>query len=403
MTYTVLAPTDGRLESLLQTSNNPAFHSSAIDFATTLSSEILLNPAYREYPDLLSLAFWLRKTNLATLQEQFNRHRDGGHWLARGVVFQIAPSNVDTMFVYPWFLSMLMGNRNIVRVSTALNAQTSLLLELLNRQLESDEFASVRERILIVTYEHSEQISAQFSSVCDLRMIWGGDATVSLIRSIPLPPTATEICFADKFSLSLIDAKNWLELSEQASAAQIKQFYNDAYWFGQMACSSPRMVFWLGDAEVVDRARLDFWQLLETTIGAENPDLSTGDFVNKLVAAHSVAIDYDVQIVNSNSNAIARLWFKDLDELPVDLHCGAGLFYESRIASLPELLPLLSRKIQTLSYCGVTTEQLVDFVDTWPLRGIDRIVPFGKALEFSYQWDGFNLLNALTREVVIHH
>jgi hypothetical protein len=193
MNYSVLAPAGGSLETVLQAPNTPPFHPSAIQFATTLSAEILLNPDYREFPDLLSLAFWLRKINIARLQEQFDGHRDGGHWLPRGIVFQIAPSNVDTMFVYPWFLSMLVGNRNIVRVSSQLNAQTGVLLELINRLLDDQAFANLRERILIVTYEHSEEISAGFSSVCDLRMIWGGDATVSRIRAIPLPPTATEI------------------------------------------------------------------------------------------------------------------------------------------------------------------------------------------------------------------
>jgi hypothetical protein len=34
-------------------------------------------------------------------------------------------------------------------------------------------------------------------------------------------------------------------------------------------------------------------------------------------------------------------------------------------------------------------------------RGVDRIVPLGQALTFDYRWDGYNLLQELTRHVYI--
>ena len=35
--------------------------------------------------------------------------------LSRGVVFHIAPKNVDTIFVYSFVLSLLCANKNIIR------------------------------------------------------------------------------------------------------------------------------------------------------------------------------------------------------------------------------------------------------------------------------------------------
>ena len=91
----------------------------------------------------------------------------------------------------------------------------------------------------------------------------------------------------------------------------------------------------------------------------------------------------------------------DVDLIEIFGHCGAGLFYETRIGELTDLLPLLSRKIQTVSVFGIPAEELAEFVHSHALNGIDRFVPYGKALEISYLWDGYNLLNSLTREVVV--
>ena len=41
------------------------------------------------------------------------------------------------------------------------------------------------------------------------------------------------------------------------------------------------------------------------------------------------------------------------------------------------------------------------FVDSIESRGCDRIVPIGKALDFSPIWDGFDLLSVLTRIITI--
>ncbi|MCF3551738.1 hypothetical protein GUV67_19850 [Stenotrophomonas maltophilia] len=84
-----------------------------------------------------------------------------------------------------------------------------------------------------------------------------------------------------------------------------------------------------------------------------------------------------------------------------DAHCGAGLFFESRIAHLDALRPLLSRKVQTVSYLGMPSDQLRSFVQQAPLAGVDRFVPVGSALDFSNVWDGFDLMTVFTREITV--
>jgi len=53
--------------------------------------------------ELIALAFWMRRSNIRKLKEAFETMRQESLLFARGVAFHIAPSNVDTIFVYSWF------------------------------------------------------------------------------------------------------------------------------------------------------------------------------------------------------------------------------------------------------------------------------------------------------------
>lgn len=57
-------------------------------------------------------------------------------------------------------------------------------------------------------------------------------------------------------------------------------------------------------------------------------------------------------------------------------------FFKSTITSLEELLPLLSRKIQTLSFAGISRKRWFDFLTKNNISGNDLVVPIGKALYF---------------------
>ncbi len=79
----------------------------------------------------------------------------------RGTVFHIPPANVDTIFMYSWVLSMLMGNRNIVRLSRRSTPQVELIIKTFNRVLESHK--DVATTTSIVSYGHEEEITREIS------------------------------------------------------------------------------------------------------------------------------------------------------------------------------------------------------------------------------------------------
>ena len=81
--------------------------------------------------------------------------------------------------------------------------------------------------------------------------------------------------------------------------------------------------------------------------------------------------------------------------------CGTGLFYEIESNTIENLMPYITKKHQTISQYGFDTNELREMILTTQPRGIDRVVPIGKSLEFSYIWDGNDLLKSFSREVEI--
>lgn len=373
------------------------FGATVVNFIDAFSKSMLASQEARNYPELAALAFWLRRSSVKKLK----RHAlDEAHIrVPRGVAFHVAPTNVDTIFIYSWFLSLLCGNSNIVRISSKPSKQVDVIIEIIGKLFEQEDFAAVRDRSLIVQYGHDAKVTVLFSSNCDVRLVWGGDKTINEIREAPLPPTAVEMTFANKYSFAVIDAQSILNADDAQLRSLVDAFYNDTYWFAQMACSSPRMILWLSDnQEKTDRARYLFWSSFEQRIMQEDTGLDMSDYVNKRVAVDSLALHEQIQVAQSPSNDISRVWLPK-PEIHEDLHCGAGLFFESAIAELEELLPLLSRKIQTVSYAGISSERWRAFLRKNNVSGIDRVVPIGKSLDFNYIWDGYDMPKMLLREI----
>ena len=376
------------------------FSPELLSFIEQLSLALIRSPIVRSHAELTALAFWMRKANLEKLKKQMQSRTDNAILVPRGTVFHIAPSNVDSIFIYSWLLSLLVGNRNIVRLSSKDSIQTTILVQTVSELISKPEHLIIKQRNIFIQYTANDNITTELSSLCAARIIWGGDTTVNHIRHIPIPPTAIDIAFANKYSLSIIHSQIWTQSTIQQQQQWVELFYNDAYWFDQMACSSPRLILWVGTKQDAQIASGNFWKSLSQTIRQKHERFADADYVNKLVTTHNLAISTEAHIQPNENNDLVRVWLEK-PALHIEQHCGAGLFLESAIDTLDELIPLLTRSVQTVAYAGFTKEELSWFVTNNALAGIDRLVPFGKALDFNYVWDGFDLLRTFTREITI--
>lgn len=378
---------DHALYMLQETKVLPKFDDEVLAFANHLSKLWL---RMRSQPEIVALGYWLRKANIKQMQAQFEMENTSSITVARGTVFHIAPSNVDTIFVYSWLLSLFAGNRNIIRLSG--KSQDNVLLTTIINALHSGKFNSIAKQTILCTYDHDEGATEKISKVCQTRVIWGGDATIKAIRQVPLAPLANELAFPDRFSIALLNSETLDDLE-----AIVKKFYNDAFWFDQMACSSPRLIFWLGDNT---SAIEQFWRSLDQHIKREQYEFQSALQVTKLSTAMTYATDETTDRVTT-APTFTRIQITEVDIEQREQHCGAGLFLESRVQTVEEVADRLADKDQTLSYYGVSKEELITLVRAISNRAIDRIVPLGQALNFSSVWDGQQFLTSFTRKVVI--
>jgi hypothetical protein len=397
-----VVPTRGPLElepllERLSTQRFTPFDPLLVEFVDALSKALMAGP--REYPEIIALGYWARRASIATYQRDLEAlASERVRLVPRGLAFHVPPANVDTIFMYSWLLSLLVGNANLIRLSSRESPQVELVCEKLGQLLNEARFAAVAASVAIVRYGHDDAITARISGRCDLRVVWGGDGTVAALRAFPLHPTARELSFGDKFSFSAIGTAAYLEATPELQRTLAERFFNDAMWFDQAGCSSPRLVVFVG-AEG-PRASRRFFEAFEQVIEAKQHRVDDGHAMAKLVFSFQAALDGRIKEQHRLSSELSTLVVTTLEDFSRD-HPGAGLFFVAHLERLDELVPFVTKRDQTLGHFGLAREELGALVRALAGRGVDRLVPVGQALTFNRYWDGYDLLQELTRKVYL--
>jgi hypothetical protein len=388
--YTLLYPTAVEWDDFKQTKADAPFSTDVLEYLNALSSSLLRDRESRLFPDVVTFAFFCRKANL---MKQKGGYVKENNRLGRGVLFHIAPSNVPINFGYSLVAGLLAGNSNIVRVSSKEFPQVDLIIRHMHTLCGA--YPEVAKRIALVRYDRGSDATTFFSSFCDVRIIWGGDNTISTVRKSEIPPRSFDVCFADRYSIAAIRPQAILDVSEEEISRLAEAFYNDTYLFDQNACSAPHIIFW-EKSSCVGEAKNRFWGAVRGYTRMKynlQPILS----VDKLTAFYRQAICMDIQRVDMPDNFVVRTVLKDLPKDIDAFRCAGGYFSEYDMESLNDIATIVTKKYQTLAYYGFSLSELRTFAFSNNLCGIDRIVPMGETTAFSLTWDGYNLINTLTR------
>ena len=364
------------------------FDTLILDYCSELSKRIMKEPESKQYADLMTFAFWIRQGSLEQLKANY---LDLDKRQGRGVSFHIAPSNVPLNFAYSLIASLLAGNHSIVRVSSKEFPQTELLLRLIKQSLPKE----LEEYVVILKYPRNKEVNDYFSSKAQVRIVWGGDQTITELRTSPLPIRSKDIVFADRFSLLLINSDSYIASNNQEELA--KGFYNDTYLFDQNACTSPRIVVWTGAS--VTKAKELFWNHLLKLVLKQYENFPVRA-VEKFKQASLIAVHYPNTNIITMTNWLVRVEVESIDQSLIDFVGNSGFFIEYTLKQqLNELEPLMSDKFQTLSYFGEDPNQLRGELSTMKTLGVDRVVPIGRTMEFDLFWDGYDLIREMSREI----
>lgn len=363
-------------------------------FLNELSQELRGLIETSQYPDIATFAFWCRAANIQKLKLA---HTGAQRRLGRGLVFHITPSNVPLNFAFSFAFGLLSGNANLVRVPTKAFPQTDLILEAIATLFARPEFHRLKDMTAFIRYEANDEVTGHFSEIADARVIWGGDETIKKIRKFQLSSRGVEIAFGDRTSLCVLSPQAVVESSEASFQRLAQGFYNDSYVMDQNACSSPQFVIWLGSD--CEKAKSRFWGRV-SRLASEKYKLGPFQAVDKWDRFCNDAIELKPLRFQRFGNLIYLVTLTDLEGMDT-LHAKWGYFYEYDAPSLDSLTPLLGARCQTVTYFGVDKDAILDFVLKSRLTGVDRIVPVGTALELGLTWDGYDIINSLSRLIEV--
>lgn len=373
------------------------FDDNVCDFIAEISTILLHDTVAKQYPDILSFAFWCRKANIKRLKEKFNSN---DYRIGRGIIFHIAPSNVPVNFAFSCLFSMLAGNSNLVRVPSKRFPQIDIIISAFMKA--SDKFPNMLNKVSFIRYQRNDEITAELCKDADGRVIWGGDATVSTIKNITSKPRCIDMVFPDRYSFAILDGKAVRDADESTMNNLAQKFYNDTFLMDQNACSSPHIIFW-NRAERNDKEK--FWKaiallakkeyVLQPASVVDKFDQSCRDAVNIPEVSSLYQYENIVYVVSLNNSILT----KDMDIC--SLRGNSGYFYECDLDDFDSLSNVINEKYQTVTYFGIDPEKIRLSVMTNHVRGIDRIVPIGEAMNIGLIWDGYDIIRFLSRIVTV--
>lgn len=367
------------------------FSPEIVSFLSDVSKELMTSKETRYYPDVVTLGFWLRKASIEGLKERFVQDQK---LAGRGAAFHIAPSNVPVNYAYSLFTGLICGNANIVRIPSKDFPQVNIINSAIKKVLLKEEHKILAPYINLVRYDRDKDINDYLSRICDARIIWGGDTTIDELRKSPIGSRTIEVTFADRYSLSIIDSDYYLSKDDKKRIAS--DFYNDTYLSDQNACTSPRAVVWCGNR--IDEAQRVFWNELNA-FADEKYMFQTIQGVDKLSQLYLASANVTgLRKLDSKSNLIYRIKVNNLNSNLMEYRGNSGYFYEFECQDI-----LSIREFCNNTHCqtvGILAEiSRIEPLLNSGIKGVDRVVQMGHTMDFDLIWDGYNLVNQLTRTI----
>jgi hypothetical protein len=209
--------------------------------------------------------------------------------------------------------------------------------------------------------------------------------------------------FPDRHSLAVLDAGSVAALDEAELESLSDRFFDDAFWFDQGGCSSPRLVLWQAtpDPDETERAVQRFREGVLGAIRRRRYKVETGMALNKMAFATEVAGRVGALHIESGSNEATWVRLAAISDYDRE-NCGGGLFFEIVGHDIEsDLLTLIGPRDQTVTTFGLSRDVLMALARRANGRGVDRFVPVGRALAFDSTWDGAELLTEFSKRVVI--
>ena len=251
------------------------------------------------------------------------------------------------MPIYSWIPSFIVGNANIIRISNKSNK------EYLNQIIEIiDNLIHDKEKLRQIFFEDDvfNTNSKLASAACKVRILWGNNKTIQKIKQTQISNSSVDISFNTRFSASLIDCSKYLEMPKEEIIKLSKLLINDTLNLSYNACSSPQIIYFLGDINDYEKVKISLVSLLSNNKIKMKSDLGIISTENIL------KIQSDI-LLNKRDQKVSKFIFgrpiletdnHSLKNLNLDLLTNTTFFIQSN--SIEEILLNWQSYVQTLTY-----------------------------------------------------
>ncbi|MEO1036277.1 MAG: acyl-CoA reductase [Pseudomonadota bacterium] len=308
----------------------------------------------------------------------------------RGVVCHWLAGNVPLLAMFSWAVSVLLGNKNVMRLSSRQQDVVSPFLEALQSISAIGE--QIANETVVASFPSSDAEShAAMSSVADARIAWGGEEAVTAVRSLAAPWECEDIVFGPRVSLAVVDP----EFIDNKGIARLA---TDAVIFDQLACSSPQCVFVKAprDSDELSTFRETFEAAFEKatmTYPRHSLDFSES-YIIELDRARAV-LEGGTVFHDSSTRWTVAVMPAPNDTIQCANHFVQLIPFDS-LDTVYEFIPL---NIQT-AVTQLGPDDYDEFTEEAAHRGVCRFPRPGEGNNFENPWDGVGLVSRLTRAVI---
>ncbi|MHA1794316.1 MAG: acyl-CoA reductase [Promethearchaeota archaeon] len=357
------------------------------------------------------LSNWLRKANFKKIVdknignlsylESFIGEKKRIKAQPRGIACHWIAGNVPTLGMFSLFQSMFVGNANILRIPPQSHDTMVRLLDVFS-SVKIDSGVSGKdllESVAIIYYDKADtKANQELSKHADVRIVWGGESAVKAITGLPRRPHCEDIIFGPKYSFSVFD-KDAIESSQ--FSRKLRFLVSDIYLFDQAACTSPHVVFF-------EKGGRKFEEIIEMLVAelerasSRYKKVAIDQYImTKIINARAeYALDLEKTVICPEENDWTILINKKMQlEEPIE----SRTIFVKEADSIMDVVPLITRKIQTIGCAIDDKKKLVKFADETTFRGVSRCVNVGQMHLFDSPWDGMLFMSRLVNWVTLYH
>ena len=370
-----------------------------LEILDDLSRFLLKNSEAKKHPDLISFAFFCRKSHLKQIISKSVLAKDLENMRGVGTLFHITPSNIPMNFALSFLFGLLSGNTNIVKTPIGHYAQARIFVD---AWFQVTKHSEIFAQNWFCDFSRSDPNIEYFVAKSDGTLVWGGDQTVQNIRRLKRKPEAVVWEFPDKYSIAVLSAHSISDIQENELRRLAKNFYNDTLLVDQNACSSPSLITWIGSPTEIKVARERFWREFDKFVRSQDKKMDIATKITRSVNSTKIGMNGDdIQVVSDWFSNIVFAWTEDLSLINLaECRPKGGLFLEAglpTVLALGQYMGVLGPKLQTVSVFGIDRSSLKDVLQS---KGVgERVVNVGQALAYGLIWDGKNAIYQLSKIV----